>query len=112
MKVCFNGIGQQVVTFMDAGSVKGQVCKVSDGGTVAACADGDVFAGVVVYTDGSWADVQLKGYVTVPYTGTAPAPGWCDMVGNGSGGVAVEDGGRSCLVVEVDTTAGTVGMFI
>lgn len=112
MKVCFNGIGQQVVTFMDGGSVKGQVCKVSDGGTVAACDSGDVFAGVVVYTDGDWADVQLKGYVTVPFTGTAPSPGWCDMVGDGSGGVNVSNDGRKCLVAEVDTTAKTVGMFI
>lgn len=112
MKVCFNGIGQQVVTFMDDGCVKGQVCKVSDGCTVAPCNSGDAFAGVVLYTDGKWADVQLKGYVTLPFTGTAPTPGWCDMGGDGSGGVAVTSGGRSCLVVEVDSSEGTVGMFI
>ncbi len=112
MKVCFNGIGQQVVTFADSGCEKGKLCKVSDGGAVAPCGGNDVFAGLVLYTDGNWADVQLKGYITVPYSGTAPTPGWCEMAGDGSGGASVFQGGRSCLVVEVDTTAETVGMFI
>lgn len=112
MKVCFNGIGQKVVTFMDGGSVSGCVCKISGSGTIAFCDSGDDIAGVVVFTDGMWADVQLEGYVTLPYTGTAPTFGWCKLAANGMGGVAVNENGREYLVVEVNTAEGTVGMFI
>lgn len=40
MKVCFDGIGGDLVTFCSDGAVKGQVVKVTAAGTVGACAGG------------------------------------------------------------------------
>ena len=112
MSVSFNGISQDAVTFKYTGTVKaGQPVKMSANGTVAACASGDLFAGVAISTasDG-YAGVVTGGFVTVGYTGTAPSVGWAYLCADGDGGVkgATSATGNRYLCVEVDTTAATV----
>ena len=61
------------------------------------------------------AAVQLRGYVQAAYTGTAPALGFASLVADGSGGLRVAgtgETGRNCLVVSVDTTGKTMGLFL
>ena len=110
MKVSYEGIGQWAATFACDGVSAGQVVKVSGSGEVAACADGDSFCGVVVFVarDGEACSVALGGMVRVNYTGTAPALGWSGLSADGSGGVKADSAGRSYLVVDVDSTGGTV----
>ena len=108
MKVSFDGIGDGLVTFLNTTATRGSVVKVSAAGTVAPCSAGDAFDGVAVIVDGGCAGVRMGGFVTVGYSGTAPAVGRAVLVANGSGGVKTAQSGDTYLVVDRDTTAATV----
>lgn len=112
MNVSFQEIGQVCATFLDAGVSEGQVCKVSAAGTVRPCATGDRFCGAVLSRRGGYAGVALAGFVQVPYTGTAPAVGYAGLSADGSGGVKADAAGQSYLVVEADTAAKTVCLYL
>ena len=116
MKVSFEGIGAYAATFYNSASAPakaGQPVKMGESGTVAACSAGDSYLGVAVTADGDFAGVQLQGFVTLPYTGTAPTPGLVTLGADGSGGVkTVSTGGRGCWVIQVDTAASTVGFLL
>lgn len=109
MSISFHGIGQVCATFLGKAISEGHVVKMSDHGVAAACADGNDFFGVAMCCKDDACSVQVAGFVTVGYSGTAPSVGWATLAANGAGGVkTVSDGGRSYLIVSVDTTAQTV----
>ena len=110
MKISYEGIGQWAATFAASQVSEGEMVKVSGNGTVAACAAGDGFCGMVlsVSRGGDACAVALGGMVTAGYSGTAPALGWSILVGDGSGGVKTATTGHSYLVVDVDSDAKTV----
>ena len=108
MKVCFEEIGHMSATFAAQSGQYGQVCKVSGNGTVAPCADGDQFCGVMEGIRGGFGAVQLHGFATLGYTGTAPSLGYVNLVANGTGGVKVGSAGKARLVVSVDTGSNSV----
>ncbi len=109
MNISFEGIGHISVTFpAGASCAAGKVGKLDSDGKIAACAAGDKFCGMVEAVSGSYAGVQLHGFVTAAYTGTAPTVGYAALSANGTGGVKVDTNGKSYLVVEVNTTASTV----
>lgn len=108
MKVSFDGIGDSLITFMNDGVKKGEVCKVSASGTVAPCAAGNDMDGMVIFAEGEYAGVRMHGFVTAAYTGTAPAVGRAILVANGTGGVKTADSGEKYIVVDKDTAAKTV----
>ncbi len=116
MKVSFGGLGEQVATFFNSASAAasdGERVKVSGNGEVSACSAGDRFFGVALAADSDFAAVQAGGFVTLPYSGqTAPAVGYATLSADGEGGVAVDEDGWDYLVLEVDTTAGTVGFLL
>lgn len=114
MNVSYEGIGQWAATFACGSVTVGQVVKVSDNATVAACADGDGFDGIVVAMgrDKAACSVAMSGMQTVPYTGTAPVAGWNTLTADGNGGVKTAGSGRSYLAVDVDTTAKTVTIVL
>ena len=57
--------------------------------------------------------MQLAGFVTLSYSGTAPSLGYAALVADGSGGVkSAESSLRNRLVVDVDATAGTVTFLL
>ncbi|MEG1244495.1 MAG: hypothetical protein RSD17_06640, partial [Oscillospiraceae bacterium] len=92
----------------------GDVVKMSANNKVASCAAGNDFCGVIKCVEGDGCStVQLSGYVEVPYTDAAPTVGYNVLAGNGVGGIkVVTTGGRSHLVLNVDTTAKTVGLIL
>ena len=113
----FKDIGANGVSFASAltrGTDEGKVVKPTAAGTVGLCTAGDNFIGVVRTIDGAdkLAVVQTKGFVTVAYSGTAPALGYQALEADGNGGVqAVSSpaaGDTYCWVVAVDTGAGTL----
>ncbi len=113
MKVSFEGVGEQVLSFMKASGVEsGSVVKLGSNATVAVCAAGDKFAGVCIKADDSFADVKCAGYVELSYTGTAPALGYTKLAAAGSGKVKAADTGREYLVINVDSSAATVGFIM
>ena len=66
MKVSFEGVGEQVLSFEKAsGTEKGVFVKVSANNTVAACAAADNFAGYCIDTADGFAVVKTHGYIEV-----------------------------------------------
>ena len=112
MKVSFEGIGEQVVSFAAAGNVKGNFVKMSGNGTVAPCASADNFMGFCLDAEGGFADVQTHGYICCPYTGTAPAVGYSQLAADVNGKVKSAQTGREYLVLTVDTNAKTLGFIM
>ena len=104
MNVSFEGIGHLIATFAAENGQEGQVCKLSDNGTVAACQAEEVFCGVMQSIRGDYAGVQLHGFAKVSYSGSAPAVGYNKLVADGNGGVKTGNG-KEYLVVSVDTEA-------
>lgn len=105
MNVSFEEIGRMAVTFARNGCEAGQVCKVNANGTVAPCAAGDKFCGIVEGVRGGFAAVQLAGFASV----TVSSPmnvGYVALCADGNGGVK-SGSGREYLVVSVDVIAGT-----
>ena len=111
MSVSFHGIGQVCATFLGDGT-EGQVVKMSGKGTVAACSAGESFCGVALCAKDDACAVQVAGFVTVPYSGTEPAPGYALPAADGSGGVKIVGSGREYLVADADTTAKTVTILL
>lgn len=114
MKVSFNGISEQVVTFYDDGAEKGKVCKVSSSGGVKTCSSGERFMGIVINCDGSFAEVQTEGCVTVGYSGTtAPSVGYVNLASDANGNVMVPgSGGFGYLVLEVNSNDKVVTIYL
>ncbi len=114
MKVAFNGLGEQVATFTAPSTVKkGMLVFINMSGNVNACAADAAFCGVALSSRDGIAAVQLGGYVRMPYTGNAPAVGYCALAAAGSTEVKrVTEGGREYLVLDVNTTDKTVGFLL
>ena len=110
MNVSFEEIGRMAVTFAQSGCENGQVCKVSENGTVAPCAAGEKFCGIVEGVRGGFAAVQVAGFAEVKYTGTMSL-GYVNLCANGQGGVKAGSG-REYLVVSVDENAGTATIML
>lgn len=123
MNVSFEGVGQVCATFLGSKLTEGQVVKLTGSGTVGACAAGDSFIGAAICCKDDACTVQVGGFVTVSYSGTAPAAGWCVLTADGNGGVktaaaseSAEDeaaeSGRMLPVIGVDATAKTVTILL
>lgn len=133
MSVSFEGVGQVCATFLGGKLTEGQVVKLTGSGTVGACAAGDSFIGAAICCKDDACTVQVGGFVTVSYSGTAPTVGWCALTADGNGGVktaaaeaaALEEAGssgttgsgktessRMLPVVSVDTATKTVTVLL
>ena len=113
MKVSFEGIGEQVVSFAADGTVKGAFVKMSDNGEVTACSAEDNFIGFCIDEDNGFASVLTHGYIKCAYTGEdAPAVGYGLLTADTDGKVTASEDGREYLILEVDTTAETVGFIM
>lgn len=113
MEISMKGYGENTATFKTQGVVcASHTVKMADNFTVGPCSAGDNFIGTAVNVRNECACVQLDGYVTLSYSGTAPAVGYCSLAADGNGGVAVTDGAREYLVTDVDTLSGTLGIIL
>lgn len=100
-KISFGEIGAVVATFCCGDDVEaGAVVQMDSDKTVCGCDSGDDFCGVAL-SSGTYAGVQLGGFVTVATTGTL-AVGRTAMVANGTGGVKADSSGESYLVVSAE----------
>ena len=107
MKASYEGIGALYATFSCGALTEGVPVRVSAAGSVSACSKGNEIAGVAaaVSRGKDACSVQLRGFVTLPYSGTtAPSLGYNALVADGDA--------RQRLVVEVDATAGKVTLLL
>ena len=114
MAIFHQELGQVCTTmYLQGSAADNTVCKMHANDTVAACAAGNDFIGVVVGKRDGLACVQVAGFVTLHYTGTtAPTVGECALAGDGKGGVAVTENAKKYRVLRVDTAAKTVGLYL
>ena len=114
MTTNFNGFNEKVLTFeCDTEISAGTPVKITANGKVAACSAGDRFIGICVNTRGGYASVQVEGYVSSAYTGTAPTVNVTKLVSDGNGGVKADaTNGGEVVAVCVDTTAKTIGFIM
>jgi len=113
MSISYEAIGQVMVTCLaEDDVVAGQVVKMDDNDTVAACDAGDAFCGVAgEVTEGGFVAVQVKGFVTVPCDDSNAAAGYMTFTADGSGGVKIAgegDEGITVLVMNVDDGAAVI----
>lgn len=108
MSISMNSIGQVCVTCLNTNVQINQPCKVTANNTVAACAEGNTIEGVVVAERNHLVTVAVRGFVTLPYIGTAPTLGYCPIVAAGNGKVKKLDGAREYQVFSIDTAKKTV----
>ena len=106
MNVSFEEIGRMAVTFAQSGCESGQVCKVSENGTVAPCAAGEKFCGIVEGVRGGVAAVQVAGFATVAVSGSVGV-GYVNLCADGQGGVKAGQG-REYLVVSVNADTAVI----
>ena len=106
MNVSFEEIGRMAVTFAQDGCESGQVCKVSANGTVAPCAAGEKFCGIVEGVRGDFAAVQVAGFATVAVSGSVGV-GYVNLCADGQGGVKAGSG-KEYLVVSVNADTATI----
>ena len=112
MNVAFNGYGEGVMTFEAASGVTaGSPVEITANGRVAAVTSG-AFCGICTGVRSGYAAVQLSGYVNVPSSGSISL-GY-QKLGAATGGKVKADStnGREYLVVDVDSTANTVGFIL
>lgn len=113
MTISFDSIGQQCVTAKVNGTpVAGAVCKFSNNGAVAPCADGNPIHGFVENIRGKYATVTVRGFVTAAYSGTAPTLGYCALSGAADNKVKVLTGAKEYLVVSVNANENTVTFLL
>ena len=110
MSCSFEEIGHLSITVPETGCTAGKVCTLNGSGKAVPCNAGDRFCGVIESVAGGYAGVQIHGFVTVNYTGTAPAIGYVNLTANGNGGVKTDASGDSYFVVAVDTVKAMVTM--
>lgn len=107
MSVAFEGINRLVVTFLAGDVTAGKPVVMGGEGSVKNASSGQMPVGVALHARDGHAAVQLKGFVTVQYSGTtAPALGWTALVADSG------ESGRMCLVVTRDSEKKTVGLFL
>lgn len=113
MTVSFDSIGQECVTFQSSDTISaGTLCKISKNGYVAACNDGDVFHGVAMKQSAGLTSLAIRGFVTLPYSGTAPTLGYCALAAADANTVKVLEGAREYLVAAVNTADSTVTFLL
>lgn len=91
MSVAFEGIDRLVVTFLAGDVTAGKPVVMGGEGSVKNASSGQMPVGVALHARDGHAAVQLKGFVTVQYSG---------------------ESGRMCLVVARDSEKKTVDLFL
>ena len=106
-QVSFEEIGAVTATFLAKEDVvPGQVVKITDDGQVGACSDNDAFCGLALSNRKGFAGVQVKGFLTLPISGSVSL-GQVILAADGTGNVTRAEAGVTALVVSVDDAAHT-----
>lgn len=114
MDLSFLGYGEQAATFeADSTLQTGDLVKMNNNFKVEpADTDGDVFCGQAINVRGDYATIQLSGYMVAEYSGTVSL-GYQTVAIDENGKVeVVTTGGNKVLIINIDSTNGTIGFIL
>lgn len=95
------------------GTDENKPVKVTAAKTVTLGSANDLLDGIVISIGEGICTVQMTGFVTVAYSGSAPTVGRTKLECDGAGKVRVDaDNGREYLVTDVDSTNTLVTFFL
>lgn len=113
MAISYDSIGQECVTARCSSSVPaGYPCKFTTSNTVSACSDANAFHGIAMAQNGNLVTLAVRGFVTLPYSGSAPTVGYCPLAAASAGKVKKLEGAKEHLVVCVDISKSTVTFLL
>lgn len=99
--ISYEGIGEVMITLgLEEEAKPGMVVCMEDSGWARPCEDGELFCGVVIKKDWYDGSVQLKGCVSVTYSGDLDL-GRVRLVADGEGGVRMAENGVDAVVLDV-----------
>lgn len=111
--ITHEAIGQACITLYTHTELKtGVPCTVSHNNVAAAAKSGGAIAGIVADCKKGMATVIVRGFVTVKYSGTAPALGMSAICAGENGSVTAAESGNCYLVTQVDATNKTVTFML
>lgn len=104
MNLTFNGLNEVVATFNCPSQIQvGDVVTLIANDTVSKAAANNELIGTCVSKNGVIVGVMLHGVAELDYTGTAPTLGYNKLLTDGSNKIKIEETGRPCLVLSVNT---------
>lgn len=113
MAISYRAIAQECITFfINENAAEGMPCKLTENDTVAVCSADDAFIGVIQSARDGLACVAMRGFVTLPYSGTAPEVGYVSLCAGTDNTVTVSEDAQSYLVVNVNKSAQTVTFLL
>ena len=109
----FSGFNTKEITLHADETVKeGSTVVFADDSTVKAAAADEIPCGICTKIRNGLASVVFAGHVTVPFSGTVPALGYCKLSADGNGGVKLNDNGKHFLVVYSDEADKTIDIIM
>ena len=109
----YQSIAQECASFYsDATLREGIPCKMSAANSVDKAAKDEAFIGIVAGQRDTLVNVIVRGFVTVHYSGNAPADGRTGLVAGENSTVAASTTGPVYLVVASDTVNKTVTFLL
>lgn len=113
MAISYQSIGQECVSVNLSGTIpEGVPCTLVSASLVKKSAANDNFCGVLLTKRGSVGSVQVRGFVTVGFSGENMRVGYVNLAADGAGKVQVNENGRSYLVIDMDTTKQTITFLL
>ncbi len=107
------GFNEGIITlYVDDSATVGTPVSITESNTCAPAAAGDKFAGFLVNSRAGVGAVQVKGYANVPYSGTDLQLGMTEIAADGNGKIKMATGGRSVMVIGVNTSDKTAEILM
>lgn len=114
MVVSNDSIGQVCITAEVNDTVDAMsVCRYDDLNYIVPCDEGEEIEGILIARRCNRGTLQVRGFVTMPYSGEVPSVGLCSMAAGPDGStVKVAEGKREYLVTDIDTEVQTVTFML
>lgn len=111
--ISYQSIAQECASFYaDVPIAAGVPCKMSQNDSIVSAVKNDAFIGVTVGQRDNMVTVAVRGFVTVRYSGNAPAVGRTGLCTGDNGTVTASTSGQVYLVVNADTVKKTVTFLL
>lgn len=114
MAVSFEKIGDVTASFNGTAS-KGDIVSMYASDAIIKASSGNRIVGLCTSSENTTCAVQVRGFVTFGYTGTAPVVGTNSITAAGSNKIKIASTGDSAisvLCVSVDTEANTATILL